>query len=65
VTLFAWKHGYPLVEKTGIWNGYAVFEPKRHPEGVAKAPAVILANEAEVRLAHDDEIVACPNGALA
>ena len=47
VTLFAWKHGYPLVEKTGIWNGYAVFEPKRHPEGVAKAPTVILANEAE------------------
>ena len=65
MTLFAWKHGYPLVEKTGIWNGYAVFEPKRHPEGVAKAPVVILANEAEVRLAHDDEIVACPNGALA
>ena len=65
MTLFAWKHSYPLVEKTGIWNGYAVFEPKRHPEGVAKAPVVILANEAEVRLAHDDEIVACPNGALA
>lgn len=65
MTLFAWKHGYPLVEKTGIRNGYAVFEPKRHPEGVAKAPTVILANEAEVRFAHDDEIVACPNGALA
>ncbi|MFC2340199.1 MAG: hypothetical protein ACFNLW_10020 [Olsenella sp.] len=42
-----------------------MFEPKRHPEGVAKAPVVILANEVEVRLAHDDEIVACPNGALA
>lgn len=65
VTLFAWKHGYPLVEKTGIRNGYAVFEPKRRPEGVAKAPTVILVNEAEVRLAHGDEIVARPNGALA
>ena len=65
MTLFAWKHGYPLVEKTGIWNGYAVFEPKRRPEGVAKAPTVILANEAEVQFAHGDEIVACPNGALA
>lgn len=65
MTIFAWKHGYPLVEKAGIRNGYAVFEPKRRPEGVAKAPAVILANEAEVRFAHGDEIVACPNGALA
>lgn len=65
MTLFAWAHGYPLVEKTGIRNDYAVFEPKRRPEGVAKAPTVILANEAEVRLAHGDEIVARPNGALA
>jgi len=48
VTLFAWKHGYPLVEKTGIWNGYAAVAPKRPPEKRPAAEEVQVSVKGEV-----------------
>ena len=63
VTLFAWKNGYAVVEQVGVWNGYAVYQPKYTAEkGMS---TYILVNDDEVRFAEANEAVACLNGVLA
>jgi len=57
VTLFAWNHGYAIVEQAGTWNGYDIYLPKHVAESAS--PTVILANESEVRFAEPDEAAAC------